>query len=222
MRKFLHTDFKMIKHCLWLLGRPVGEVSFAFVSPLVFLVSVVVSSENFASFMRNTFAYLHHACPKINQPFNSACDLQRLSLDGSLAASFSSWCVGFLLSIWMLRLYQLFLMFYLSCFCAFKTPKHTRKLWSPWSLDHFERANPENMQQCSNPFLDLWVGDCRESCPTQYNDQYIGVYHENLKGTSETIIMQEIFGPMFTCVFFRVSCLFWPVVCICWHAWSWT
>ena len=50
------------------------------------------------------------------------------------------------------------------------------------------------MQQCSNSFLDLWVGDCREGCPTQYN-QYIGVYHEKLKGTSGTIIMQENFDP---------------------------
>ena len=85
---FLHTDCKMTKHCLWLLGRPVGEVRLLSFRLLVALVSLVVSSF-FTSRKRNTFAYLHHACPKINQPFNSACDLQRLSLDGSLAASFS-------------------------------------------------------------------------------------------------------------------------------------
>ena len=39
------------------------------------------------------------------------------------------------------------------CFCAFKTPQHTRKLWSLWSLDHFDCAGPENMQQCSSPFF---------------------------------------------------------------------
>ena len=39
------------------------------------------------------------------------------------------------------------------CFCAFKTPQRTRKLWSLWSLDHFDCAGPENMQQCSSPFF---------------------------------------------------------------------
>jgi hypothetical protein len=73
------------------------------------------------------------------------------------------------------------------------------------------------MQQCSNPFLDLWVGDCRESHPTQYN-QYIGAYHEKLKGMSGTIITQEMFDPCslvcFSALFLVCFDLWFAYVCM--------